>query len=104
MTERTQTPGPHDTAEAYVEEYRRLWDATVATLTAAVRLTHPQHGAMDFADFLAAALGAVAANVGSAERITDHFNTADQRDSPPHHHQEGQRLKDIADLPLDLTV
>jgi len=70
MTERTQTPGPHETVEAYAEEYRRLWDTTVATLTAAVRLTRPQHGAMDFADFLAAALGAVAANVGSAERIT----------------------------------
>jgi hypothetical protein len=70
MTERTQTSGPHNTAEAYAEEYRRLWDTTVATLTAAVRLNHPQHGAMDFADFLAAAFGAVAANVGSAERIT----------------------------------
>ncbi len=57
-------------AGAYLNEYRRLWDATVATLTAAVRLNHPQHGAVDFADFLASALGAVAGNVGSADRIT----------------------------------
>ena len=57
-------------AEGYAAEYRRLWDATVATLTAAVQLDHPQHGAVDFSDFLASALGAVAANVGSVERIT----------------------------------
>ena len=69
MTEQQQSPG-HDPAEAYANEYRRLWDATVATLTAAVQLDHPQHGAVDFSDFLASALGAVAANVGSAERIT----------------------------------
>jgi hypothetical protein len=69
MTEQQQSPGP-DQAEAYVTEYRRLWDATVATLTAAVRVNHPQHGAVDFADFLASALGAVAGNVGSGERIT----------------------------------
>lgn len=41
----------------------------MATLTA-VQLDHPQHGPVDFSDFLASALGAVAANVGSAERIT----------------------------------
>ncbi len=57
-------------AEAGRDEYRRLWDVTVATLTAAVRLNHPQSGAVDFSDFLASALGAVAGNVGSTERIT----------------------------------
>jgi len=66
----TQQSTPPDPTEAYVEEYRRLWAATVATLTAAVRLNHPQHGSADLADFLASALGAVAGNVGSAERIT----------------------------------
>lgn len=69
MTEQQQSPSP-DPAEAYATEYRRLWDATVATLTAAVQLDHPQHGAVDFSAFLASALGAVTANVGSAERIT----------------------------------
>ena len=69
MTEQQQSPG-QDPAEAYATEYRRLWDATVATLTAAVQLDHPQHGPVDFSDFLASALGAVAANVGSANRIT----------------------------------
>ena len=69
MTEQQQSPGL-DPSEAYATEYRRLWDATVATLTAAVQLDHPQHGAVDFSDFLASALGAVAANVGSVERIT----------------------------------
>ena len=42
----------------------------MATLTAAVQLDHPQHGPVDFSDFLASALGAVAANVGSGYRIT----------------------------------
>lgn len=69
MTEQQQSPSP-DPAEPYTSEYRRLWDATVTTLTAAVQLNHPQHGAVDFSDFLASALAAVAANVGSAERIT----------------------------------
>ena len=69
MTDHQPDPGT-DPAEAYAIEYRRLWDATVATLTAAVQLDHPQHGAVDFSDFLASALGAVAANVGSAYRIT----------------------------------
>lgn len=55
---------------AYDTEYRRLWDSTVDTLTAAVQLVHPERGAMDFPDFLASALGTVAANVGSASRIT----------------------------------
>lgn len=56
--------------DAHREECRRLWDATVVVLTAAVRLSHPQHGPVDFADFLASALGAVVGNLGSAERIT----------------------------------
>mgnify|MGYP001582668538 CR=1 FL=1 len=70
MTEQQQQSPGQDPAEAYATEYRRLWDATVATLTAAVQLDHPEHGAVDFSAFLASALGAVAANVGSAERIT----------------------------------
>ena len=69
MTGHQPDPGT-DPADAYATEYRRLWDATVATLTAAVQLDHPQHGPVDFSDFLASALGAVAANVGSAYRIT----------------------------------
>ena len=69
MTDHQPDPGT-DPAEAYATEYRRLWDATVATLTAAVQLDHPQHGPVDFSDFLASALGAVAANVGSGYRIT----------------------------------
>lgn len=69
MTDHQPDPGT-DAAEAYATEYQRLWDATVATLTAAVQLDHPQHGPVDFSDFLASALGAVAANVGSAYRIT----------------------------------
>lgn len=70
MTQQQQSPPPDPAEEAYATEYQRLWDATVATLTAAVQLDHPQHGAVDFSDFLASALGSVAANVGSAERIT----------------------------------
>ena len=46
MTEQQQSPGL-DPSEAYATEYRRLWDATVATLTAAVQLDHPQHGPVD---------------------------------------------------------
>ena len=69
MTEHQPDPGT-DPSEAYATEYRRLWDATVATLTAAVQLDHPRHGPVDFADFLASALGAVAANIGSAYLIT----------------------------------
>lgn len=41
MTNHQPEPGT-DPAEAYAIEYRRLWDATVATLTAAVQLDHPQ--------------------------------------------------------------
>lgn len=67
-TEQQQSPGP-DPAEAYDSEYRRLWNVTVDTLTAAVRLRHPQHGAADFGDFLVSVIAAVAANVGSAERV-----------------------------------
>lgn len=38
-------------------------------ITAAVRLNNPEHAAIDFSDFLASALVAVAVNVGSVERI-----------------------------------
>lgn len=65
-----QGGGPDSAERGYVEQWQRLWDTTVATLTAAVRLDHPQRGPADFADFLASALGAVAGNVGSTERIT----------------------------------
>ena len=51
MTDHQPDPGT-DPTEAYATEYRRLWDATVATLTAAVQLDHPQHGPVDFSDFL----------------------------------------------------
>ena len=44
MTEHQPDPGT-DPAEAYATEYRRLWDATVATLTAAVQLDHPEREA-----------------------------------------------------------
>lgn len=57
-------------AEAHAREYQRLWETAVRTLTAAARLTHPEHGEIDFADFLASALAAVAGNVGSTDRVT----------------------------------
>lgn len=53
----------------YRREHTRLWGATVRDLTAAVRLRHPRSGQLDFADFLASALAAVAGNVGSTDRI-----------------------------------
>lgn len=56
--------------DAYEAARQSLWDAAVATLTEAVRLQHPLHGPVDFADFLASALAAVAANVGSVYRLT----------------------------------
>lgn len=65
-----QEAGAESAERAYTEQWQQLWDTTVATLTAAVQLNHPQHGPTDFADFLASALGAVAGNVGSTERIT----------------------------------
>jgi hypothetical protein len=54
---------------AYQDEYTALWEVAVDTLTAAVRLRHPKHGELDFAGFLASALAAVAANVGSTDRV-----------------------------------
>lgn len=65
-----QEAGADPADRAYLEEQRQLWDTTVATLTAALQLNHPQHGPIDFADFLASALAAAAANVGSTQRIT----------------------------------
>jgi hypothetical protein len=53
----------------YRSEYTAVWGATVRVLTTAVRLRHPRSGELDFAGFLASALGAVAGNVGSADRI-----------------------------------
>lgn len=52
------------------EERERLWQQAVTTLTSAVRLRHPTEGPLDFADFLASALAAVAGNVGSIDRMT----------------------------------
>lgn len=58
------------TQPTYAEEYSRLWNEAVTTLTAAVRLRHPTEGTLDFAGFLAGALAAVTGNVGSIERMT----------------------------------
>ena len=57
-----------DRASEYAAAVEAAWQATVRTLTDAVRLTHPQYGPPDVADFLASALAAVAANLGSVER------------------------------------
>jgi hypothetical protein len=48
----------------------RLHAEAVAVLTAAVRLRRGDGEPIDFADFLAQVLAAVAANVGSVERVT----------------------------------
>jgi hypothetical protein len=53
----------------YRREYNAVWGATVRALTTAVRMRHPRSGELDFAGFLASALGAVAGNVGSTDRI-----------------------------------
>lgn len=67
----TNPPETSTSAEpTLVGEYDRLWNEAVTTLTAAVRLTHPNDGAIDFADFLARALASVAGNVGSIWRVT----------------------------------
>lgn len=63
---RTEATGDDD---RYQAEYAAAMTATVAALTAAVRLEHPRHGVTDFAGFLAEALAEVAANVGSAGRL-----------------------------------
>ncbi|MGL4177520.1 MAG: hypothetical protein ACRCSN_15750 [Dermatophilaceae bacterium] len=70
MTQQQMTEPARTAEEEYRAEYERLWDAAVAALTDAVRLGHPVHEALDFADFLASALGAVAGNVGSTDRVT----------------------------------
>lgn len=58
------------TTESYEAERERLWQTTVETLTAAARLEHPDHGSLDFADFLTSALRATAANLGDADALT----------------------------------
>lgn len=68
MTASPETSTPAEPTLA--EEHDRLWNEAVNTLTAAVRLHHPTEGPLDFADFLASALAAVAGNVGSVERLT----------------------------------
>lgn len=60
---------PQPDTDAFGDEFRRLWKATVTTLTAAVRLTHPTTGPVDISDFLASALASVVANVGSLDRL-----------------------------------
>lgn len=55
--------------DPFQAEYRELWDATVQNLTTAARMKHEQYGQLDFADFLASAVAAVAANVGGAGRV-----------------------------------
>ena len=69
MTQEQDT-GTDATERAYTEQWQQLWATTVATLTAAVQLDHPKRGPADFADFLASALAAAAANAGSTQRIT----------------------------------
>ncbi len=53
----------------YRAEYQQTFTTAVQALSAAVRLVHPTYGPVDFADFLAHALAAVAANVGSTDRL-----------------------------------
>lgn len=59
-----------DNDSAYKAEYDRHWNQAVEILTAAVRLEHPRHGTVDFADFLTAALRATAANLGDPHALT----------------------------------
>lgn len=59
-----------DNDSAYRAEYDRLWSQAVTTLTAAARLEHDRYGTVDFADFLAAALRATAANLGDPHTLT----------------------------------
>lgn len=58
-----------DNDSAYKAEYDRHWNQAVKTLTAAARLEHPRHGTVDFADFLATALQATAANLGDPHTL-----------------------------------
>ena len=58
------------TTDDYNAERERLWQATVDNLTAAARLEHPNHGTIDFADFLTSALRATAANLGDTRALT----------------------------------
>lgn len=59
-----------DNDSAYRTEYDRHWNQAVKTLTAAARLEHPRHGTLDFADFLATALRATAANLEDPHNLT----------------------------------
>lgn len=59
-----------DNDSAYKAEYDRYWNQAVEILTAAVRLEHPRYGTVDFADFLATALRATAANLGDPHTLT----------------------------------
>jgi hypothetical protein len=67
-------PGPDAAESAQTGAETRAWDRmhgdAVAALTAAVRLRRDDGEPDDFADFLAQVLAAVAANVGSVERVT----------------------------------
>lgn len=59
-----------DNDSAYKAEYDRHWNQAVKTLTSAARLEHPRHGTVDFADFLATALRATAANLEDPHALT----------------------------------
>ncbi|MBM6591916.1 hypothetical protein [Brevibacterium sp. RIT 803] len=59
-----------DDDSTYKADYDRHWNQAVKTLTAAARLEHPRHGTVDFADFLATALRATAANLGDPHALT----------------------------------
>jgi hypothetical protein len=67
-------PGPDPAGQAQTGQERGTWGRlhtdAVTVLTAAVRLRRDGGEPDDFADFLAHVLAAVAANVGSVERVT----------------------------------
>lgn len=54
---------------AYQARRQALWEIATRTLTEAARMRHPQHGQLDFADFVASALAATAANVGGVGQV-----------------------------------
>jgi hypothetical protein len=63
------TANQDDDEATYQAERTAAWETVVEAMTAAVRLTHPVSGPLDFPDFLASALAAVAANVGGTYRL-----------------------------------
>jgi hypothetical protein len=53
----------------YAEQYEATRSAAIQALTDAARLRHPKYGQLDFAEFAAHVLAAVAGNVGGADRL-----------------------------------